>query len=53
MNSWLEGYAYRISITPTPFIVSITCLGLITALLICLQTMKTAISNPVDSLRSE
>lgn len=53
MHSWLQSYAYRISITPTPFIISIVCLGLITALLICLQTIKAALANPVKSLRTE
>jgi putative ABC transport system permease protein len=53
MHSWLQGYAYRINITAAPFIISIVCLGLITALLICLQTIKAAIANPVKSLRSE
>lgn len=53
MHNWLQGYAYRINITATPFIVSIVCLGLITALLICMQTIKAAIANPVKSLRTE
>ncbi len=53
MHSWLQGYAYRINITAMPFIISIICLGLITALLICVQTIKAAIANPVKSLRTE
>jgi ABC-type antimicrobial peptide transport system permease subunit len=53
IHSWLQNYAYRINITPGPFIISIFVLGLITALIICLQTIKTALANPVDSLRSE
>ncbi|MEO6454543.1 MAG: ABC transporter permease [Ginsengibacter sp.] len=53
MHSWLQGYAYRIHIDATPFIISIICLGLITALLICVQTIKAALANPVNSLRSE
>jgi putative ABC transport system permease protein len=52
-NSWLRGYAYRIHIDATPFITSIVCLGLVTALLICVQTIKLAIANPVKSLRTE
>ena len=46
MNKWLQSYAYRINITAGPFIISIGCLGLITAFLICLQTIKAAIGNP-------
>ena len=53
MHNWLQGYAYRINITAQPFIISIVCLGLITALLICVQTVKAAVVNPVKSLRTE
>jgi ABC-type antimicrobial peptide transport system permease subunit len=53
LNNWLQGYAYRIQITASPFIISIVMLGLITALLICLQTIKAALANPVKSLRTE
>ena len=53
MHNWLQNYAYRITITATPFVVSIVCLGFVTALLICLQTIKAAMSNPVKSLRTE
>ncbi len=53
MHKWLESYAYRINITAMPFVISIICLGLITALLICIQTIKAAIANPVKSLRAE
>ncbi len=53
MHNWLQGYAYRIDVTATPFIISIICLGLITALLICIQTIKAAVANPVKSLRTE
>jgi ABC-type antimicrobial peptide transport system permease subunit len=53
MHNWLQGYAYRINVTATPFTISIICLGLITALLICIQTIKAAVANPVKSLRTE
>jgi ABC-type antimicrobial peptide transport system permease subunit len=53
MNSWLQGYAYRIDITSTPFIMSIIFLGLLTTVLISFQTIKVAMMNPVQSLRSE
>ncbi|HTE34476.1 MAG TPA: ABC transporter permease [Chryseolinea sp.] len=53
MNHWVEGYAYRIDITALPFIISIACLGLITALLICVQTITAANANPVKSLKTE
>jgi len=53
MQGWLNSYAYRINISASPFIITIICLGLITALVICLQTIKAAIANPVKSLRTE
>jgi putative ABC transport system permease protein len=53
MQHWLDGYTYRIHITSLPFIISILLLGTISALLIGLQTMKVASSNPVKSLRTE
>jgi len=53
MNKWLQAYAYRVSITAEPFLLSLLILGCITALLICLQTSKAAMTNPVKSLRTE
>lgn len=53
MQNWLNGYAYQIVITAKPFAASILLLGVITALLIGLQTAKVALSNPVKSLRTE
>ena len=53
MNSWLQEYAYRINITAQPFLISIGCLGIITVIIICMQTIKAAMTNPVKSLRTE
>ena len=53
MNKWLQEYAYRINITVSPFIISVSILGIITVVLICIQTIKAALSNPVESLRTE
>jgi len=53
MHNWLNGYAYRISITGYPFMLSILLLTILTVILITLQTIKAAISNPVKSLRTE
>ncbi len=51
MKQWLDGYAYRISITPLPFIITLVILTVLTAILISLQTVKAALANPVKSLR--
>ena len=53
MKDWLNEYAYRINITAQPFILSTFLLGLITILLIALQTSRAANANPVKSLRTE
>ena len=53
MDKWLQEYAYRVNITAAPFIISVVCLGLLTVLLICGQTIKAAIANPAKSLRTE
>ena len=53
MQKWLDDYAYKISISFSPFILSIGLLTVITAFLIMLQTTKAAFTNPVKSLRSE
>jgi putative ABC transport system permease protein len=53
MQHWLNNYAYRISLTTVPFILAIGSLGLITSLVIILQTLKIALTNPVESLKAE
>ncbi|MEO8763761.1 MAG: ABC transporter permease [Ginsengibacter sp.] len=53
MHRWLEAYSYRVGITATPFILSVLVLVFITGILIVTQTIKTALSNPVESLRME
>ena len=53
MQGWLSDYAYRISLTAKPFIMSVGALSVVTAFLIALQTMKAGVENPVKSLRTE
>jgi len=53
MKTWLNDYAYRINITAIPFITAIILLGFVTAVLIATQTIRTALANPVKSLRTE
>jgi len=52
LHSWLNGYAYRISVTPMPFAISIAFLTVVTSLLIVLQTASAASSNPIRSIRT-
>ena len=53
ISKWLNNYASHIDISATPFIACLLGLSVITVLLISLQTMKAALSNPVKSLRTE
>lgn len=53
MNEWLNEYAYRITITPLPFIIAIGSITLLTFVIVLMRTMKAAMANPVKSLRTE
>jgi putative ABC transport system permease protein len=53
MQKWLGDYAYKVNITASPFIIAIAVLVFITSLLIMMQTIKTALSKPVNNLRAD
>jgi len=53
MNSWLNNYAYHVSIGAGTFLVAIAASFAIAAITIAYQTIKAARANPVKSLRSE
>jgi len=53
LSKWLNNYAYRIDLTLLPFaLVGFILLALV-AVLISIKTMRTALMNPVKSLRTE
>ena len=53
MRKWLENFAYRIDITLGIFLLAAGAALLIAFLTISSQTLKAALSNPVDTLRYE
>lgn len=53
MHNWLEGFAYRISISWWVFLVSGALAIVIALFTIGTQALRAAISNPVKSLRTE
>jgi len=53
MHKWLEDFAYRINISWWVFVLSALAAIIIAMATICLQVLKTAIANPVKSLRTE
>lgn len=53
MSRWLDGFAYRISISGWMFVAS-GCLALLVALVtVCFQAAKAALVNPVRSLKAD
>ena len=53
MHSWLQDFAYRISIHWWVFIVAAVIAVLIAFFTISSQAIKAAVTNPVKSLRTE
>ena len=53
MSNWLQSYAYRINITPYVFVIAGIAVILITLFTISFQSIKAAMANPVNSLRTE
>jgi putative ABC transport system permease protein len=52
-NTFLDMYAYKIEITPLLILAGISIIAVLGLIIICSQTIKAAISNPVKSLRYE
>jgi len=53
LHQWLAGYYYRITIGPLVFVASALLALIITTITVGFQSVKTALKNPVSSLRSE
>ncbi len=53
MNKWLQDYIYRIDITWWMFVVAGVLAVLIALITVSFQAIKTAVANPVKSLRTE
>lgn len=53
MNSWLQGFAYKTDISWWVFALSTGIVAAIALITISFQSLKAAMGNPVESLRSE
>ncbi|HVY76795.1 MAG TPA: ABC transporter permease [Puia sp.] len=53
MNSWLQGFAYRIPLHAGLFLLAAFAVAIITLLTISFQAIRAAVVNPVNSLRAE
>jgi putative ABC transport system permease protein len=52
-RQWLENYAYRITITPGPFLLSVIGISVLSLAAILIQTFRLARINPADTLKSD
>ena len=52
-REWLQTYAYRISINPLHLIAPVALVLFISLVVVSLQTLKSAMENPVKALRNE
>jgi putative ABC transport system permease protein len=53
ISNWLQGYAFRINIHWSYFIVPFITILIIALLTVSFQSIKAAVANPVKSLRTE
>jgi len=53
LHRWLEGFAYRTNIHLTVFLVAMGISLMVALFTISIQAVRTALANPVDSLRHE
>jgi len=53
LNKWLDQYAFRIPVTVWLFIIPLSMILTLALITIAFQSMKAAIQNPVNNLRSE
>jgi putative ABC transport system permease protein len=53
MNKWLEDFPYRVNISWWIFGIAAIAALVIALITVSFQTIKAAVTNPVNSLRSE
>lgn len=53
MDRWLEGFVYRIDVSPLSFVLAIGCTIVIAAITVSYHSVRSALANPARSLRTE
>ena len=53
LHQWLAGYYYRITISPLVFVAAAVLALVITAITVGFQSVRSAMQNPVNSLRTD
>ena len=52
-SNWLSNFAYRISLDPTVFIITLGSTLFIGVLTVSIQSVRAAYTSPTDSLKEE
>ncbi|MDR2285792.1 MAG: FtsX-like permease family protein [Sphingobacterium sp.] len=53
MRDWLNNFAYKVQISPWVFVFGVGSIALVLSIIVGLQSLKAAKTNPIDSLRDE
>jgi len=53
MDNWLESFAYRAPISILVFVIAAAAVFTVSLATVSFQTVKAALSNPIDALRYE
>ena len=53
MNGWLKNFEYKISLSPLTFLLALLATVVVALLTVSFQSIRAALMNPVESLRSE
>lgn len=53
ITKWLQSYAYRIEVSFVPFLLVLAAISGLTLLIIVMLTIRTAVRNPVDAIRTQ
>ncbi|HXB93819.1 MAG TPA: hypothetical protein VNU70_01635, partial [Puia sp.] len=53
MHSWLNLFPYNIGFSPSPYLLAALTVLLITLMTVIFHTIRAALANPSQSLRSE
>jgi putative ABC transport system permease protein len=53
MNRWLQGFVYRVDISPWTFMLAIVCTLAVAAITVSYHSLRSALANPASALRTE
>lgn len=53
MNKWLEAFTYRVEVSPLSFVLAVACTIVIAVITVSYHSLRSALANPANSLRTE